>query len=204
MNIVGASGHAKVIIEILKLTGQPIDNIWDDNSSLIEFEGFTVKGNSEMLSKTKSHVSIIAIGNNRIRKRIAEMVGGDFEVAIHPKSSISPTAYIGKGTVIMANATVSSCVNLGKHVIINTNASVDHDCKIGDFAHISPQAGIAGGVSIGEGTHVGIGASIIQGLKIGNWATIGAGAVVLKDVPDFAVVVGNPARIIKYNHEFEQ
>jgi len=53
-------------------------------------------------------------------------------------------------------------------------------------------------VFIGEGTHVGIGASIIQGIKIGKWATIGAGAVVIRDVPDYAVVVGSPARIIKY------
>jgi len=59
---------------------------------------------------------------------------------------------------------------------------------------------LAGNVEVGEGTHVGIGASVIQGVKIGKWATIGAGAVVIKDVPDFAVVVGSPARIIKYNN----
>jgi len=52
---------------------------------------------------------------------------------------------------------------------------------------------------VGEGTHIGIGATVIQGIKIGKWATIGAGAVVIRDVPDYAVVVGNPARIIRHN-----
>ncbi len=55
-------------------------------------------------------------------------------------------------------------------------------------------------MEVGEGTHVGIGACVIQGIKIGKWATIGAGAVIIKDVPDGAVVVGNPAKIIKMNN----
>lgn len=204
MNIIGASGHAKVIIEILVLSNQKIDNIWDDNKLLGKFEGYLIKGSTEDLSKINGRTSIIAIGNNDIRKKIANKVGGDFYRAFHPKCFISPTSVIGKGSVVMANATVSSNVNLGEHVIINTNASVDHDCEIGDFVHVSPQAGIAGGVLIGEGSHIGLGACVIQGLKIGKWVTIGAGTVVIKDVPDFAVVVGNPGKIIKYKNDFKR
>jgi acetyltransferase EpsM len=54
-------------------------------------------------------------------------------------------------------------------------------------------------VKVGEGTHIGIGSSVIQGITIGKWVTIGAGAVIIRDIPDFAVVVGNPGKIIKYN-----
>ncbi len=71
-----------------------------------------------------------------------------------------------------------------------------------DFVHISPNVAIAGGVKIGEGTHIGIGACIIPGITIGKWVTVGAGAIIIKDVPDFAVVVGNPAKIIKYSDKF--
>jgi acetyltransferase EpsM len=59
-------------------------------------------------------------------------------------------------------------------------------------------AALAGNVTVGEGTQIGINATVKQGITIGKWAIIGAGAVIVKDVPDFAVVVGNPGRIIKY------
>jgi acetyltransferase EpsM len=62
---------------------------------------------------------------------------------------------------------------------------------------------LAGNVTIGEGSHVGIGATVIQGITIGKWVTIGAGTVIIKDIPDYAVVVGNPGKIIKYNNENE-
>jgi acetyltransferase EpsM len=53
-------------------------------------------------------------------------------------------------------------------------------------------------VEVGEGTMIGIGAVIIQGIKIGKWTIIGAGAVVVNDIPDYAMVVGVPGKIIKY------
>ncbi len=77
------------------------------------------------------------------------------------------------------------------------------DCVIGDFAHIAPNVSIAGNVSIGEGSQIGIGASIVQGVTIGKWAVVGAGSVILDDVPDYAVVVGVPGKIIKYNSRNE-
>jgi acetyltransferase EpsM len=76
---------------------------------------------------------------------------------------------------------------------------VDHDCELGNFVHVSPNVALAGNVKVGEGTHLGIGSCVIQGIIIGKWATIGAGTVVITDVPDHAVIVGNPGRIIKYN-----
>ena len=76
---------------------------------------------------------------------------------------------------------------------------MEHDVQIEDFVHISPGSVITGGIKIGEGTQVGAGATVIPGITIGKWVTIGAGAVVINDIPDFAVVVGNPAKIIKFN-----
>ena len=73
--------------------------------------------------------------------------------------------------------------------------------QLEDFVHIAPNTVITGNVNIGEGTQVGTGAAVIPGVKIGKWASIGAGAVIIEDVPDFAVVVGNPGKIIKYLNE---
>lgn len=199
MHIIGASGHAKVIIDTLFLNKQEISGIWDDNEKLKIFTTYQISGTILDFKKLISPKVIIAIGNNKIRKEIAGELIAEFGLAIHPKSMISLSVKLLEGTVVMANVAVNADAYIGKHVILNTNASIDHDCKIGDFVHISPQAGLAGNVEVGEGSHIGIGAVVIQGIKIGKWAIIGAGAVVIKDVPDYAVVVGSPGQIIKYN-----
>lgn len=199
MHIIGASGHAKVVIDILLEREIPVDGIWDDNIELRSLKGFPIKGNFSEFLKSSANSVIIAIGNNSVRKKLAEKLQFTDAMAIHPKSVVSKSSHVGIGTVIMANATVNADTRIGIHGIINTNSSVDHDCEIDDYVHISPHVGLAGNVSVGEGTHIGIGASIIQGIKIGKWATIGAGAVVIRDVPDYAIVVGNPGKIIKYN-----
>jgi sugar O-acyltransferase (sialic acid O-acetyltransferase NeuD family) len=100
--------------------------------------------------------------------------------------------------MILHGAIVQAMAKIGNHVIVNTGAQVDHDCVIGDFAHIAPRVVLCGGVSVGEGTLVGAGATVAPGVTIGKWATIGAGAVIIAGIPDYAVAVGNPARVIKY------
>ncbi len=190
----GASGHAKVILDILLSQGVKVDFILDDNPKVDEIFGIPVKQNNNQISNEKC---IISIGNNAIRKKISENYAFEYQIAIHSKATISEFSQIGEGTVIMANAVINPDVKIGKHCIINTSAVVEHDCNISDFVHISPNASLAGNVEVGEGTHIGIGASVIQGIKIGKWATVGAGAVIIRDVPDFATVVGNPAKVIK-------
>lgn len=199
MHIIGASGHAKVIIDILIANKHPITGVWDDNITLKTFQGFPINGDISTCIQTAKGEVIIAIGSNRIRKQISERSKFKYGIVIHRSSAISQSVLIGEGSVIMPNSTVNVDCIIGNHVIINTNASVDHDCIIGDFAHISPQVALAGNVIVGEGSHIGIGACIIQGITIGRWATIGAGAVVIRDIPDGAVVVGNPASVIKFS-----
>jgi sugar O-acyltransferase (sialic acid O-acetyltransferase NeuD family) len=198
MQIIGASGHAKVILDILELSGFNITAVWDDNQELKSFCGLKIDGIVANFINLNGDPVVIAIGNNRTRKRVAQTVKTKYGQAIHPKSAIAGTATLAQGCVVMANATVNADTMVGEHAIINTNSSVDHDCEIGDFVHIAPQAALAGNVTVGEGTHIGIGACVLQGIRIGRWAIIGAGAVIIEDVPDFAVVVGNPGRIIKY------
>lgn len=199
MHILGASGHSKVIIDILKLNKTEISGLWDDNKAIVTFCGFPVLGTLTDFNSYLADISIIAIGNNQIRKSVAHSINGRFGTAIHPSSIIDSTATVSPGSVLMANTVINADTLVGHHAILNTSCSVDHDCIIDDYVHVSPQAGLAGNVHVGEGTHIGIGASVIQGIKIGRWAIIGAGAVILRDVPDFAVVVGNPGRVIKYN-----
>lgn len=203
MYLYGAGGHCKVIIEIISESkAHIIEGIVDDvpkEDSIYDIPVLNTKKAGNFADKN----FIISIGNNKTRKTIVESMSTAYLKAIHPKSIISSRAKINEGTVVMAGAIINSETTVGKHCIINTGAVVDHDCSIGDFVHISPNASLAGEVQVGEGTHIGIGSVIIQGIKIGKWATIGAGAVIINDIPDYAVVVGNPGKIIKYNIENE-
>lgn len=196
MYLYGASGHAKVIIEILEASDIPVEGLFDDNPEVTSLLGYEVRQLADLSTMVQEEF-IISIGDNKERKKIAKRLHGVFGTAIHPSSVVSHRMEAGEGTVMMAGVVVNTGARIGKHCIINTNASVDHDCVINDFVHVSPNAALAGNVTVKEGAHIGIGACIIQGITIGEWCTIGAGAVIIRDVPSGTTVVGNPGRIIR-------
>ncbi len=196
MLLYGGSGHAKVIIDCMYAMGKEVHGIFDDNPALKALLDVNVVGTYQS-SFLPEVPLVIAIGNNQIRQKVAQVIQHSFGLVHHPSALISTFARVEVGTVVFHNAIVQAGAVVGKHCIINTAASVDHDCELGDFVHISPNAALCGNVKVGEGTHIGTGASVIPGVKIGKWCTIGAGAVVIKDIPDYAVAVGVPARIIK-------
>lgn len=205
--IIGAGGHAKVVADIIlkrkELLNDDIDLIgfFDDNiekgnqifgkpiiGKILDLEYYLLEGNSYI---------VIAIGNNSIRKRIAEKFKGKFYTAIHPNATLGVEVSINEGTVIMAGAIINSYVSIGKHVIVNTGSIVEHDVSIDEFVHISPKTVLCGGVSVGEGTWIGAGSTVIQGLKIGKNTIIGAGSNVLKNINSNVKAYGNPCKEIE-------
>lgn len=191
----GASGHGKVIKEILESQDKTIVGFIDDNPEINEYAGQTVRHDLGGVSEV-----IVSIGVNATRKSVAERVNCKIaDAAVHVNAIVSPSAKLGEGSVVMAGAIINTDAEIGRHCIINTGASVDHECKISDFVHIAPHASLCGQVKVGDGTLIGVGASVIPCIKIGKWCTIGAGAAVVEDVPDYSVVVGVPGRIIKSN-----
>ena len=196
MILIGGSGHAKVILDILMQNGRRVQKILDANPAVAFMFGVPVIRDEEHERGDPFTNALIGIGSNTIRKEIAESRPYSYITAIHRSASISQFSVIGAGTVVMANAAINTGASVGRHCIINTGAVVEHDCVLEDFVHISPNAALAGNVTVGEGTHIGIGAAVIQGVTIGKWATIGAGAVIIRDVPDHVTVVGNPGRVL--------
>ena len=192
MYLFGASGHAKVIIDILKASNEKIDALVDDNPFIDKLLEYDV-----LHDKTDISPVIVSIGLNSVRKKVVEKLTGKFGKAIHPSAIVSDTVTIGEGTVIMQGAIIQSCASIGRHCIINTGASVDHECVVEDFVHISPHSTLCGNVVVGEGSWIGAGTTIIPGVKIGKWCVIGAGSVVTKDIPDGYLAVGNRCKIIK-------
>jgi acetyltransferase EpsM len=116
--------------------------------------------------------------------------------AIHPGAVISPRATLGAGACIGPLCDLSPGVVLGRHVALRAGASLGHDVVLGDFAFFGPKAVSLGYVEVGEGAHIGPGAILRESIRIGRYAVVGFGSAVVRDVEDFTIVAGNPARVI--------
>ncbi|MGL5050419.1 MAG: acetyltransferase [Fusobacteriaceae bacterium] len=207
--IIGAGGHAKVVIDIILQRQKILDDkisilgILDDSFSENFYKklfGISILGKiDKILELPKDIFYVIAIGNNSVRKNIAKKYKNiNYMTTIHPTSIIAESVEIGTGSVIMAGVIINSSTKIGKHSIINSGAVVEHDNVLSDYVHISPNATLCGEVLIGEETWIGAGAIVIQGVKVSESVLVGAGAVILKDIKQNNVkLVGIPAKILK-------
>jgi sugar O-acyltransferase (sialic acid O-acetyltransferase NeuD family) len=204
--IIGAGGHAHVMLDVLRCQGASnVIGFLDDADDL---QGTRTRGGIEVIGRTDpetirncgADAFVVAIGSNQIRQMLFERcidAGLTPWTAVHPSATVAASATIGDGAHVVAGVCVCTHARVGADVILNTACSVDHDNLIGDHAFIAPGAHLGGDVEIGSRAFVGIGASVLPGLTVGARATVGGGAVVIEDVPPDSVVVGVPARIIR-------
>ncbi|WP_143961799.1 acetyltransferase [Litoribacter populi] len=191
MYIVGASGHAKVVIDALESSGGQVCGVLDKNELLRDCLGHRVSIRA-LFSPSLEKTLFIAIGCNQTRERIASEYLGKVEwgTIIHPSAIMSKYCKLGRGTIVMAGAVIQADCMIGSHSIINTKASVDHDCMIGDFVHIAPQVTLCGNVRVENSVLIGAGAILKPGINVGKGAIVGAGSLVLRDVKDWEKVYG--------------
>jgi sugar O-acyltransferase (sialic acid O-acetyltransferase NeuD family) len=116
--------------------------------------------------------------------------------AIDPQAMVAPGVAVGPGGLIAPFAVVMPAVRLGRHVAVRQGASIGHDVEAGDWCMFAANCAIGGDVRVGTGGYIGMGATVRERISVGRWSVVGMGAVVVHDVPDFAIVAGNPARII--------
>lgn len=220
--ILGAGGHGRVVLDVIRQSGKftPIGFL-DNNPTLhgrrvdglpvlggiglIEQRapGFSPAGASSNVSPhpvNECNAAVIAIGDNGVRRMIAETVeaaGLDLPAIIHPSAQIATNVTIGRGVVIAAGALVCAHSQIGDYAILNTGCIVDHESMIGTAVHVCPGVRLAGHVTLESGAFIGIGSTVIQNVRIGFEAIVGAGAVVTCNVDPMTTVVGVPAREIK-------
>ena len=184
-------------MDIIEAQGDAVGVLYDDAPRFDSIHGHRVV--CALLAQPVGPL-IISIGSNAARCKVTERLAQvEFATAIHPSATVSPSAMVGCGSAVMQGAIIQADTVIGRHCIINSSASVDHECAIADFVHISPHATLCGNVSVGFGSWVGAGATVIPGITIGSNCIIGAGATVIRNIPDGAIAVGSPAKIIKYN-----
>lgn len=203
----GASGHALVVADIIRLKGEyEIAGFLDDMNPgrhNTMFCGLPILGGQEqlnmLLEKGIRHL-IFGFGDCEARLRLSRLVcekGFNLATAIHPHAIVSAGVPIGAGSVIAAGAVVNPCSRIGENTIINTSASVDHECSLEEGVHICPGVHLGGRVKVGRAAWIGIGATIRDGVHIGAHSIIGAGSVLLHDVPDRVVCYGVPAKVMR-------
>lgn len=193
--LIGGGGHAKVVLDCVQSFGGQVVGFLDDGIDAgTTILGVPVLGTIKDYRNFLQHRFLIAIGNNGIRRRIAQSLKVDWYTAVHSSAVVSPYASIGAGTVVMPRAVVNAGAIIGAHCIINTGAVVEHDNRIADYVHLSPSAALGGTVSVGEGAHVGIGASVRNNICICANCIIGAGAVAVKNITIPGTYIGVPAR----------
>lgn len=213
--IIGASGHAKVIIDIVERQGiyniiGLIDSYKKTGDLIFDYKILGSERDIPSLAKEYSFNSgIIAIGDNWTRKvvykRILEIFPEfQFVNAVHPNAVIGKNVSIGYGTVIMPGAIINSDASIGHFCIINTNSSLGHDAEINDYSSLAPAVAVSGNVKIGTCTAISLGVNIIQNIRIGKHSIIGAGSLVIEHVHDYQLVYGSPAKLIKTIKEGEK
>lgn len=197
MFLYGAGGHARVIRDIVELSGGVVEGFIDDDGMLAEKDGLPV------LHEVPNGCDIIiAIGDSRVRYELAkklEPLNIHYCTAIHPSAIVSKYAKVGLGTVIMPGAVINAFAEVGNHCVVNTSASVGHETIVGDYATVCPNSTVCGQCVIGDGTNICAGSIVVQCTKIGRWTIVGSGSLVRHNIGDGLVVVGSDCHEIKKN-----
>lgn len=189
--IIGAGGHGKVVADIAAKIGYT-DICFADDHAKGQCLGFPVLGGTAHLEAWNDGATdfVIGIGNNAVRKKIAEEYDINWVRLVHPSAQIGLQASIGRGTVVMAGAVINACAGVGEHCIINTRAVVEHDDRIGNYVHLSPGVTLSGTVTVGECTWLGTGTSVINNVDICANVTVGVGSVVIRSIQKEGIYYG--------------
>ena len=201
--IYGAGGHAKVVATAAFETNS-YEKIYFLDSTKKDFKFsekstiFSLNPEDVLLTSSVDAQSIIAIGDNHIRMKIAlESINDNFISIQSPNSYLSQFSKISEGVFISAGAMINADSFIGPHAIINTGSVIEHDCKIGSFSHVGPNAALGGNVEFCSNVFIGGGAFVNPNLSICNDVTVGSGSVVINDISEPGIYAGVPANKIK-------
>ena len=208
MLVLGAGGHSRVVADLIRACGHRVVGFVDpDETKLGRPVGrtgaavvATVEGLLDQIERggaLPAHATAVVpgVGLNGVRLREAMRLRELLAPAlVHPAATVSPSAAIGSGSVVMPGALVNADAEIGQAVILNSGSVIEHDCSLADGVHVSPGAVLNGAVIVGARAWIGAGAVVLPRIRVGADATVGAGSVVLADVASDSTVGGNPAR----------
>ncbi|MBV9812373.1 MAG: acetyltransferase, partial [Acetobacteraceae bacterium] len=201
--VIGAGGHARVLIEALREAGAEVAGLIapvPKHPAPRRVLGLPILGDDDVLPRLRAEglsVAVLGIGGNRLRLAIADRLR-DLDVTlpplVHPAAYVAASAVLACGAVVLQRAAVGTQAVIGRAAIVNSGAVIEHDGRLDEAAHVAPGCALAGNVSVGARTLVGVGSAVRPGITIGADVIVGAGSAVVADIPDGAVVGGCPAK----------
>jgi len=197
-----SSSYVSEVVEILRRLAQPIDafvaNV--EAGDIPEDVGPVVRV-AELRPAWLDEPVIVPLttpGHRKSAVAHARALGFHrFPPVVDPTAIVASTVTMGEGTVVNAGAIIGAKTRLGPFVSVNRGVSVGHDVILEDFVSLGPSCVLGGFVRVLPGAYIGAGAVVLPNVTVGKNSVVGAGAVVVSEVPDRAVAVGNPARVIK-------
>jgi UDP-perosamine 4-acetyltransferase len=191
--VLGGGGHARVVIDVLRLMRRDIIGIIDPRQPVDLPPGLAWIGSDlSQLQPAEVELAIgvgsIDVGSKNPRPRLfddARRAGFTLATLIHPSAILAGDARWGEGCQIMAGCVIQPGTVLGENVLVNTRASIDHDCRIAGNVHLAPGTVLSGAVTVGDGSHLGTGANVIQGIQIGREVMVAAGCTITSNLADF-------------------
>ncbi len=203
--ILGGGGHAKVVINCLKLDPNvSISGIYDLDTQKkgLKVLGVPIVGHEDEVFALNPNDLLLVNGLGTIEATSQrhdlytkfKNAGFHFHSVVHPSAVVAEDVVLEEGVQVMASVTIQPGTVVGENTILNTSCSIDHDCTIKRSCHIAPGVTLSGHVEVGEESHIGTGANVIQGITIGDHCTVAAGSTVVKNVANRAKVKGVPAR----------
>ncbi|MDA3967942.1 MULTISPECIES: acetyltransferase [Helicobacter] len=196
--IFGASGHGRVIFDMIVSNGFIVKYIIDDNPQNKTISKIPAISREEFLSLKDTSICIaLGVGDNFLRKNLYKFfskMGFSLPSIIHKSAIISPSAIINEACVVMPNVVVNANALVKRGAILNTSCVLEHDCIVGEFSHLSPNSTLCGAVKVGNLSHIGAGTTIIPTKSVGDNCVVGAGSVVISDIKSNTKIVGNPAK----------
>lgn len=201
--VVGGGGFAKEVIWLAKDCGFDVIGLLDDNSAMHgkQVLGLPVIGSVVDWTSYHDCQFVVAIGSPRTRKLVVDKMHSvgkpNFATLIHPSVINSQSVIFSEGCIVCAGMIFTVEITIGAHCIFNLSGTVGHECNIGSFVTIAPMVAISGNVVLHDFVEVGTGAALRQGVTLYRGAMLGMGAVLTKDVPQFFIYAGNPAKPLK-------
>ena len=192
----GAGGLARELASSLLRMGVKSESLCFVVDDPFYSESFDWNGVSMRRASEGLEGSVVALGDQKSRRLIAERAGGWKMLGSLNLGLVGYGVSLGCGSVIAEGARITSDISIGDGTLIQMDSTVAHDCAIGHEVNVNPGARINGGVTIGDRVLIGSQSCIREGIQIVADVTVGMGAVVVKDIVEPGTYVGNPAKRI--------
>jgi len=207
--IIGGVGNGTVIsstIEDCKRSGQDIECVGFLNDNEMKVDDYDVLGgikNMDWKKLPSDYFFIYALSSAKQaferHKLLNELAipPDRFATVVHPTAVVSDHVSLGRGVAIMPQTFISPGVRLGNHSQLFAQGFIGHNTIIGEMVFLTANSHTGSWIVIENGAHIGIMSTSMERITIGKYSIIGAGALVTRDVPEYTIVVGSPAKVLR-------